>query len=181
MSAGGHEDDQGEDDDDAEGIVKAVQAEVFRASHMGHGNGRDEHQAAPPEGVPDAGEFPQAEQEQAAEEREDQPCRADLELFQVQCPAADVVALAEALVNQGAARQEDQDGEPGVGKPSDDGGVQDVGDVFKEERPRRAVQRMHFRPAADVHGGGNGKKRKADGHHEQHFPHGRGGHGRIDF
>jgi len=78
----------------------------------------------------------------------------------------------EALVNEGAARQKDQDRQPSAGKFSDEHGIKDIGDVFEEEGPGRTVQRVHFRPSAHIQGNGNGQQRESHGHDQQHFPYG---------
>ena len=64
---GSEEDYHGKDDNDAEGVIQAVQAEMFRASYMGRRQGSRQKQAAPPETMPDPSRFAQAEQEQTAE------------------------------------------------------------------------------------------------------------------
>ena len=139
---------------------------------MGSRQRPHQKQAAPPETMPDPSRFAQAEQEQAAEEGEHEPCEPHTALFRIQSPAADVVALRVALVNEGAARQKDQDRQPSAGKLSDEHGVKDVGDVFEEEGPGRTVQRVHFRPSAHIQGNGNGQQRESHGHDQQHFPYG---------
>lgn len=170
--AGSQKDHRGEDDDDAEGVIQAVQAEVFRPAHVRHGQRSHQKQAAPPEAVPDPAGLAQAEQEQAAEEGEHEPRQSHAALFHVQRPAADVVALRVALVDEGAGRQEDQDRQPPAGEFPDEHGVKDVGDVFEEEGPGRTVQRVHFRPSANIQGNGDGQQREPHGHDQQHFPYG---------
>ena len=144
----------------------------FRASYMGCRQGSRQKQAAPPETMPEPSRFAQTEQEQTAEEREHEPCKPHTALFRIQSPAADIVALRVALVNEGAARQKDQDRQPSAGKLSDEHGVKDIGDVFEEEGPGRTVQRVHFRPSAHIQGNGNGQQRESHGHNQQHFPYG---------
>ena len=139
---------------------------------MGCRQGSRQKQAAPPETMPDPSRFAQTEQEQTAEEREHEPCKPHTALFRIQSPAADIVALRVALVNEGAARQKDQDRQPSAGKLSDEHGVKDIGDVFEEEGPGRTVQRVHFRPSAHIQGNGNGQQRESHGHDQQHFPYG---------
>ena len=51
-------------------------------------------------------------------------------------------------------------------------GIQQVGDVAKQ-RPRRAVQRIHFLPASNIHRRQERRHRATHQHHQQHFPDGR--------
>lgn len=45
--------------------------------------------------------------------------------------------------------------------------MKDIGDVFQKERPGRAVERVHFGPALDVHGHRNGDQCVSDDEGEQ--------------
>lgn len=88
-----HRDDDRENADDAERLVKPVHPIPVLATDTGHGKHDDYHQAAPPEGVL-AGTYQPAEpgQEQPAEERVHQPDEAHVLLFPVQGPSAHDVA-----------------------------------------------------------------------------------------
>ena len=148
-----HRDDNRENADDAESLVKPVHPIPVLPTDTGRGKHGDYHQAAPPKSIL-AGAYQPAKpgQEQSAKEGVHQPDQSHVLLFPVQSPSAHDVAgrCGKAAVYREARRYRHEDSQCRLAELADEQGVQYVADVFVVKRPCRPVQRVHFHPSPDV-------------------------------
>ena len=168
--SGARQDDDREQHQDADRLVQAVR-DALLAADARHGQQHDDDQAAPPEttlqvdrGAAGIGLRPVRRQdpgnEQAAQERIEQPRESDVDLVRRERPAADHVEVrgfqqAEHVPAQGEVQREEgaraaQDGERGLGQVPEDERIQDVADILERQCPLRAVERVQFAPTADI-------------------------------
>ena len=167
---GARQHDEREHHQDAERLVQAVRHALLPADAR-HRQQHHDHQAAPPESPFQAdrrpagiGRAPVRRQDpgdqQAAQERIEQPREGDVDLVRGQRPAADHVVLrllqqAEHVPPQGQVQREErapdaQRGQRRLGQVPQHERIQDVADILERQRPLRAVERVQLAPAADV-------------------------------
>ena len=150
---------------------------------MGHDQSGRDQQRAPPESAPHADRRTEAREQQPREEGIQQTREADVDLFRGDAPAADDGVGRRAVGGKQAEQVEiqrevqRQHRGPGHEQPQhefreapDDEGIEDIGDVFVEQRPCGAVQRAGLAPAADVPRRQRGQHRTAQQADQQHLP-----------
>ena len=152
VKGGGPDDDnQGEARHDAAQLVQGVEPDVGTPD-AGHGQQGDEQHAAHEERMGHAEARTPPRQQQTGRKGEQQPRKAHAELVPGQGPAADDVAARrrEEVLPRGEGRRQHHHGQQPCRQAAQHEGVEDVGDVLEEERPRRAVERIGLLPATDV-------------------------------
>jgi len=96
----------------------------------------------------------EAHEENAREKREQQAGEADVKFPGIESPTANQVATSskDGEVYEETCREQHEDGQSTVGQLAKTNGIENVCDVFEEQRPGGAVERIHLIPAANVHG-----------------------------
>ena len=154
-----HRDDNRENADDAESLVKPVHPIPVLPTDTGRGKHGDYHQAAPPKSIL-AGAYQPAKpgQEQSAKEGVHQPDQSHVLLFPVQSPSAHDVAgrCGKAAVYREARRYRHEDSQCRLAELADEQGVQYVADVFRSKATMPARSAVHFHPSPASHFSGRG-------------------------
>src|SRR5579872_2803277 len=94
MAAGANGDDKREKDNDTYRLIEPVLPQMRVAAKSRDPKHRQDHQAANAERSFDVNQPAHPAQENTGEEWIQQPCKPDMQLFRIQCPAADHIPLA---------------------------------------------------------------------------------------
>ena len=169
----------------AERVVDSVHPAGVGPADAGHGEQRHDRQTAPPEGAADAERPAAAEEaveEQSGREGEQHAEHAAEKLHARERVAdADVAQRPECGVEgQPGSGCGDQRGEGAGRQAVDEECIAEIGDVLEEQRPARAVERVHLAQTADLAPHGRreeqGVEQRGDGQrpeaHGRHVPHG---------
>ena len=166
------QDDQREQQQDAHRLVDAVRHAGREPADAGDRENRHQREGAPPEAAvdPDGGAArvlrgaarrQDPRDQQAAEQRVEQAREAHIDLRRIEAPAADHGVLrtvgeeAEHIPSQRQVEGEEraagaEDAQCDLGQAPQHERIEDVADIFEEQRPGRAVEGVHLVPAADV-------------------------------
>ena len=139
---------QREEHDGADSVVEAVHPVGRAAADVRHREQDDDGQAADPEGTPDTPWFEDARHQQSRREGEEQPQEAALQVGATQRPSHAQMAVAgeaaDGIGGQSRRGQGDQHLQRACRQAAQYQRVEDVTDIFEEERPARPVQREHL-------------------------------------
>ena len=129
---------------------------VLAASDARHGGDGDDGDAADPECTFNlyGSEYPCQQQTCRECEQQAQGTAEDVLLRQRESHAQIAERSPDGECRQSAGGQQDQNGERTGRKQPDKEGIKDVADVFEEQRPAGAVQRVHLPHAPDFGPGG---------------------------
>ena len=165
-------DDRREKDDGADGIVNSVHPQVLAAPDAQHGGDGDDGDGADPECTFNlyGSEYPCQQQTCRECEQQAQGTAEDVLLRQRESHAQIAERSPDGECRQSAGGQQDQNGERTGRKQPDEEGIKDVADVFEEQRPAGAVQRVHLPHAPDFGPGGRRNQQSVHQRGEEQRP-----------
>ena len=157
-----------------DGFIEAVGPNVIPPTDPWQAENGDQQQTGEEKSIFTCFQRHHSAQQHTCHIGEEEAREAYAQLFRGERPATDEIArlVGQYEVEGCGCGDANQDEEDAVRQFSQDERVKNIGDVFQEERPCRAVERMHFGPALDVHRYGNGDQGISDEQYEQQLCHG---------
>ena len=163
LSGSGQPHQQREHEEDAEHFVQTVQADALFTFYIRNAEQCEQHGCTNPEGPLDFDGLEVARKQHTQCEGEEHAQQSAQEVGAIQCPSYTDHAVShhveQSEPSQTYSRQDGQQGQHLVAQAVDEERIEDITDVFEEERPARTVQRKHLAVAAYVvagsRGGGN--------------------------
>ena len=135
---------------DAERLIETVQPHIALSTDPGHRKQEYYRQRADPERSPHPPRPEAAGHQQTHSEREHQPEESTRKIEVRQRPAhpemAETGEAAYRITRQAETGYRHHDSQPAGGQPAQDQRIEDVADIFEEQGPGRAVERIHLLP-----------------------------------
>ena len=145
--------DERKEEDDAKRFVEAVHPMVLCAAKSWQGECHNQQEAADAEGSLDVNALSKPHEEDAREKREQQAGEANVKFLGIESPTANHVATSskDGELHKETCSEHHENGQNTIGQLAKTNGIKNVRDVFEEQRPGGAVERVHLIPAANVH------------------------------